>query len=232
MEGIIRHADDVGSRSCPPLPQADPDLARAGHGDARELSSVPTVTDRNPRARSQTVLANRVTRSWARCVVCGSPSGRRSDRSHPEPVRPVRLLPSSLAAPSEQDATIAGRVESMQESDVMDVQFIASVAVITPDPNVSRRLYVDALGLPLTASEDDDYLFSEDIDGSKHFGIWPLTQAAQACFGTPDWPADRPVPQASIEFEVADADTVQVAADELKEKGYTLMHEARTEPWG
>ena len=114
----------------------------------------------------------------------------------------------------------------------MDVQFIASIAVITPDPSVSRKLYVDALGLPLTASEDDDYLHSEDIVGSKHFGVWPLTQAAQACFGTPDWPADRPVPQASIEFEVADPDTVQVAADELKDRGFTLLHEARTEPWG
>jgi catechol 2,3-dioxygenase-like lactoylglutathione lyase family enzyme len=132
---------------------------------------------------------------------------------------------------SEQDATIAGPVGSMPEGDVMDVQFIASVAVITPDPSVSRRLYVDALGLPLTGSQDD-YLHSEDIDGSKSFGVWPLTQPAQACFGTPDWPADRPVPQASIEFEVADADTVQVAADELKEKGFTLLHEARAEPWG
>jgi hypothetical protein len=49
-----------------------------------------------------------------------------------------------------------------KEGDVMDMQFIASIAVITPDPSVSRRLYVDALGLPLTASEDDDYLHSED----------------------------------------------------------------------
>ena len=114
----------------------------------------------------------------------------------------------------------------------MDVQFIASVSVITPDPSVSRRLYVDALGLPLTASEGDDYLHSEDIEGSKHFGVWPLAQAAQACFGTPDWPADRTVPQASVEFEVANADTVQVAVDELKERGFTLLHEARTEPWG
>jgi catechol 2,3-dioxygenase-like lactoylglutathione lyase family enzyme len=114
----------------------------------------------------------------------------------------------------------------------MDVQFITSVAVITADLGVSRGLYVDALGLPLTASEGDDYLHSEDIDGSKSFGVWPLTQAAQACFGTPHWPVDRPVPQVSIEFEVADADAVQVAADELKEKGFTLLHEAHTEPWG
>jgi catechol 2,3-dioxygenase-like lactoylglutathione lyase family enzyme len=114
----------------------------------------------------------------------------------------------------------------------MDVQFIASVAVITPDPRVSRRLYIDALGLPLSAAEGDEYLHSEDIAGSKHFGVWPLTQAAQACFGTPEWPVDRPVPQASVEFEVADADGVQVAGDELKERGFTLLHEARTEPWG
>lgn len=113
----------------------------------------------------------------------------------------------------------------------MDVQFITSVAVITPDSSVSRRLYVDALGLALTA-EGDGYLHSEDIDGCKSFGVWPLTQAAQACFGTPDWPVERPVPQASVEFEVADAETVQVAADELTEKGFTLLHDARTEPWG
>ncbi len=114
----------------------------------------------------------------------------------------------------------------------MDVQFIASTAVITPDPKVSRKLYVDALGLPLSASDGDDYLHSEDIGGSRHFGIWPLAQAAQACFGTRDWPGDRPVPQASVEFEVGDADAVQLAADELKDKGFALLHEARTEPWG
>ncbi|MBN9618612.1 MAG: glyoxalase [Actinobacteria bacterium] len=113
----------------------------------------------------------------------------------------------------------------------MDVQFITSVAVITPEPSVSRRLYVDALGLPLTG-EGDGYLHSEAIDGCKSFGVWPLAEAAQACFGTPDWPAERQVPQTSIEFEVADPDTVQVAADELKEKGFTLLHEPRTEPWG
>src|SRR6478736_4057713 len=145
--------------------------------------------------------------------------------------RPRSRHTRSIAALSEQDATIVGRVETMSEGHVMDVQFIASIAVIAPDPSVSRRLYVDALGLPLMGSEDD-YVHSEDIDGSKSFGVWPLTQAAQACFGTPDWPADRPVPQASIEFEVADADAVQVGADELKEKGFTLLHEAHTEPGG
>jgi catechol 2,3-dioxygenase-like lactoylglutathione lyase family enzyme len=114
----------------------------------------------------------------------------------------------------------------------MNVQFIASMAVITPDAGASRRLYVDALGLPLTAAAGDDYLHSEQIGGAKHFGVWPLAQAAQACFGTPDWPADRPVPQASVEFEVHDADAVQAAAEELRGAGHELLHEARTEPWG
>jgi catechol 2,3-dioxygenase-like lactoylglutathione lyase family enzyme len=113
----------------------------------------------------------------------------------------------------------------------MDVQFVGSVAVISPDASASRGLYVDALGLPL-AVEPDGYLHSEDIDGSKSFGVWPLDQAAQACFGTPEWPTDRPVPQASIEFEVADADSVQVAAEELTQKGFSLLHGARVQPWG
>jgi len=85
------------------------------------------------------------------------------------------------------------------------IEFIASLGVIAADPPKSRELYVDALGLPLEASEGDDYFHSERVGGSKHFGVWPLTQAARACFGGPDWPASRPVPQVSIEFEVADA---------------------------
>jgi catechol 2,3-dioxygenase-like lactoylglutathione lyase family enzyme len=114
----------------------------------------------------------------------------------------------------------------------VQIQFISSFAVITPDPAGSRRLYVDALGLPLQAADGDDYLHSEDIGGSKHFGVWPLAQAAQACFGTPEWPSDRPRPQASVEFEVEDVAAVEAAAKEAEEQGYPLLHPARQEPWG
>ena len=114
----------------------------------------------------------------------------------------------------------------------MDIRFITSMAVITPDPEQSRALYVSALGLPLQAAEGDDYLHSEDIDGAKHFGVWPLRQAAQACFGTDQWPSDRPIPQASVEFDVADAEAVERAGAELEETGFALLHPARTEPWG
>jgi catechol 2,3-dioxygenase-like lactoylglutathione lyase family enzyme len=112
----------------------------------------------------------------------------------------------------------------------MKIEFIASIAVVTADPPTSRRLYVDAIGLPLEGQ--DDYVHSEKIGGCKHFGVWPLSQAAQACFGTGEWPAERPVPQASIEFEVADAEAVAAAGEELRAAGYQLLHPAREEPWG
>jgi len=114
----------------------------------------------------------------------------------------------------------------------MNVLFIASMSVVAADPPQSRKLFMDALGLPLEKYEADEYYSSESIRGSKHFGVWPLTQAAEACFGTPTWPADRLVPQASIEFEVEDAAAVVAAGDELERAGYELLHPARTEPWG
>jgi catechol 2,3-dioxygenase-like lactoylglutathione lyase family enzyme len=114
----------------------------------------------------------------------------------------------------------------------MKILFISSMAVVTPEPAESRKLFIDTLGLPLERHEGDDYYFSERIGGSRHFGVWPLSQAAEACFGTRDWPADRTVPQACIEFEVEDLDSVAAAAEELEAKGYALLHGARTEPWG
>ena len=113
----------------------------------------------------------------------------------------------------------------------MDVLFIASVAVVTADPPRSRQLFMDTLGLPLEG-EGDGYYSSGNIAGSKHFGVWPLAEAAQACFGTPQWPAGWVVPQASIEFEVEDAEAVAAAGDELQRAGFELLHPARTEPWG
>jgi catechol 2,3-dioxygenase-like lactoylglutathione lyase family enzyme len=114
----------------------------------------------------------------------------------------------------------------------MQVLFISSVAIIAPRPAESRRLFVDALGLPLEGQPGDDYVFSENIGGSKHFGVWPLSQAAQACFGSDTWPSDQPVPQVSIEFEVASEAAVADSAGELEACGFALLHPPRTEPWG
>ena len=106
----------------------------------------------------------------------------------------------------------------------MRVQFVSTVAIITPNPEKSRELLVDALGLPLAG---DTYAHSEDIEGVKHLGVWPLADAAQACFGADAWPPDRPVPQMSIEFDVENPDAVEAAAHELEDRGYQLVHGAR-----
>jgi catechol 2,3-dioxygenase-like lactoylglutathione lyase family enzyme len=110
----------------------------------------------------------------------------------------------------------------------MEVQFVASIAPIVRDADAARSFYRGALGLSFEGG-DGDYVYTEKLEGTKHLGLWPLAEAATACFGTGEWPAEVPVPQASIEFEVPD---VAAAAEELKAKGYRLIHDARTEPWG
>ena len=110
----------------------------------------------------------------------------------------------------------------------MEVQFVASVSVIVKDGDAACDFYATALGLSFEGGGEGDYAFTEQLDGVKHFGLWPLAEAAKACFGADEWPADVEVPQASIEFEVGD---VEAAARELEGRGYRLLHAARTEPW-
>ena len=115
----------------------------------------------------------------------------------------------------------------------MNISFVSSVAVVASDPAANRKLFVDALGLPLRpATDGSDYFLSEEVGGVRHFGVWPLAEAAQACFGSPDWPAERTVPQASIEFEVESADAIGPAGAELESAGFELLHAPREEPWG
>lgn len=114
----------------------------------------------------------------------------------------------------------------------MQIESVSSISVIAPDPGRSRELFVGALGLPLEQHEGTDYWSSEHVPGSRHFGVWPLAEAAQACYGTATWPEGVPVPQASIEFELASPEAVGEGAEELAAGGHELLHGARTEPWG
>jgi len=112
----------------------------------------------------------------------------------------------------------------------MKVLFVAGFGTIVKDPQASRALFVDALGLPLEARpEDPNYYHGETLDGVRHFALWPLASAAQSCFGSATWPSDVPTPQGWIEFDVED---VRVASAVLKQRGYTLLVDAREEPWG
>jgi catechol 2,3-dioxygenase-like lactoylglutathione lyase family enzyme len=114
----------------------------------------------------------------------------------------------------------------------MKLLFIGAVGVISQSLAEGRALYVDGLGLPLVQTEGTHFLHSEKLPGSKYFGVWPLSEAAKACFGTEVWPSDRPIPQAFVEFEVDGPESVVAAATELEAKRYSLLHGARTDPWG
>jgi catechol 2,3-dioxygenase-like lactoylglutathione lyase family enzyme len=109
----------------------------------------------------------------------------------------------------------------------MNLLFVSGIAPIVSDLSSSLDLYRDGIGIPL--DRNADYPATDDLDGVRHFGLWTLSGAAQACFGRSDWPAEHAVPQASIEFEVGDVDE---AAAELVGAGHTLLVEPHDEPWG
>ena len=110
----------------------------------------------------------------------------------------------------------------------MQVLFVAGFGPIVRDREASRGFYSDDLGIRLNA-EDDGYLHTEGLAGVKTFALWPLSQAAESCFGAPDWPESVPIPLAWLEFDVDDLDA---ATAELRAKGYALLVAARREPWG
>jgi len=115
----------------------------------------------------------------------------------------------------------------------MKVLFIASVSLISHGSPATKDLLTKTFGLPLEPSDaDPDYVFSERLEGAKHFGVWPLKQAAEACFGAQEWPAHLPPPQLSLELEVESAEAVAAAETELRAGGHELLHGTRTEPWG
>jgi predicted enzyme related to lactoylglutathione lyase len=110
----------------------------------------------------------------------------------------------------------------------MKVLFIAGFGPIASDVEESRSLYEDALGISFKV-EDVDYRHTEELEGAKGFAVWPLYQAAESCFGSREWPAQIPRPQAWLEFDV---DDIESASSELEERGYKLVVRAREEPWG
>ena len=114
----------------------------------------------------------------------------------------------------------------------MEVQFVASIAPIVRDPEAAQAFYQGALGLSLEGGGDGDYKYTHRLEGTKHFGLWPLSEAADACFGTDTWPADIPEPSAGIELDVESADAVAPAAAEMAARGYRLLVEPKVEPWG
>jgi catechol 2,3-dioxygenase-like lactoylglutathione lyase family enzyme len=111
----------------------------------------------------------------------------------------------------------------------MKVLFVAGFGPIVDDMATSRAFYGDALGLPLEGDAQYMSVPRGGLDGVKHFALWPLSGAAESCFGTKEWPADMPAPQGWLEIEVED---VEAATAELEAKGYRPLVRVKTEPWG
>jgi catechol 2,3-dioxygenase-like lactoylglutathione lyase family enzyme len=112
----------------------------------------------------------------------------------------------------------------------MEIQFVAGFGPIVNDPAAALDLYGTTLGIPF--DQDGGYASTGDLEGVKHLGLWPLSDAARSCFGTDTWPADVPTPNAGIEFELASPDAVDEAAKELEAAGHALLKQPGDEPWG
>jgi catechol 2,3-dioxygenase-like lactoylglutathione lyase family enzyme len=110
----------------------------------------------------------------------------------------------------------------------VNVLFVAGFGPIVRDVEAGRKLYSEAMGIKFK-EEAGNYLHTDGVDGVKHFALWPLTNAAQSCFGKESWPAKIPAPQAWLEFEVKDVDK---ATAELEARGYRMLVKNRKEPWG
>jgi hypothetical protein len=112
----------------------------------------------------------------------------------------------------------------------MEISFIAGFGPITRDGD-ALGFWGDALGVPL-GEVAPGYWATDDLPGAKAFALWPLAHAAQAVFGSDEWPADLPTPQAWLEFDVDSPQAVADAAAELVAKGQRMLTAAHDEPWG
>jgi catechol 2,3-dioxygenase-like lactoylglutathione lyase family enzyme len=113
----------------------------------------------------------------------------------------------------------------------MKISFVAGFGPIVRDTDASRAFWGSGLGIDLEELSPG-YWVSDKVDGVRHFGMWPLDQAADATFGNDQWPADIPAPQGWIELDVESADAVAPAVAELAAAGHRVLREAHEEPWG
>ena len=108
------------------------------------------------------------------------------------------------------------------------VLFILGFGPIVRDTAESRKLYNESLGIPFK-EESGEYLHTEALKGAKSFALWPLSQAAESCFGKDVWPDNIAVPQAWLE---SDVDDVENATADLESRGYRMLVKNKKEPWG
>src|ERR1700739_2355768 len=125
------------------------------------------------------------------------------------------------------EAASAAKGDAMRSAGNVKILFVAGFGPIVRDAGESRKLYGGVLGIPFK-EENDSYLHTEALQGAKSFALWPLSQAAQSCFGKDTWPSGITVPQAWIEFDV---DSVEKTTAELESRGYRMLVRNKKEPW-
>ena len=116
----------------------------------------------------------------------------------------------------------------MEQIGNIKVLFIAGFGPIVREATASRTLYGQTLGIRFK-EEDGGYLHTEAMKGANTFALWPLSLAAQSCFGKNTWPDEIPAPQSWLEFDV---DSVEKATAELESRGYRMFVKNKKEPWG
>ena len=121
-----------------------------------------------------------------------------------------------------------GGYDTVKALENIKVLFIAGFGPIVRDAAASQKLYREALGIPFK-EEKGGYLHTEALTGAKSFALWPLSQAAESCFGKDVWPGEYPVPQAWLEFDV---ENIEKATLELESQGYSVLLKNKKEPWG
>lgn len=113
----------------------------------------------------------------------------------------------------------------------MKIAFVAGFGPIIREADASLGFWRDGLGIGLDEAAPG-YFTNDSLDGVRAFALWPLSQAAEATFGTDAWPDDTPAPQAWIELDVESAEAVGEAIAELTVAGHRVLREAHEEPWG
>ena len=112
---------------------------------------------------------------------------------------------------------------------MLNIRKIQAIAPIVADLAASAHFYRDGLGVPLHG-DPDSYLFTEEVPGLNHFGLWRLADAARSCWKSETWPSDLPRPQLCVEFDV---DDVASAMADLEAAGCQPLQPPETqEEWG
>jgi len=121
--------------------------------------------------------------------------------------------------------------ETQEMEGRVKLSFVAGFGPIVRDVAASRGFWGEQVGIEMEEAAPN-YWATDKVEGVKAFALWPLSQAAESCFGSAQWPDDIPVPQAWMEVDVESPEAVRAAAAELEAAGHQLLRGAQEEPWG